>query len=448
MNSIQQQTDETFAGSIFESWAQAFANLRCYIVKYNEDIAEAKRANKPLEPEVKTIKSSVARTAEHILRIYLHQLSDLNRAASVKADDLPPFRTYTPSLASSCNCTDRTIQNHRKLLKTAGIVLQEENHGAFGLRIWINPQLFLKQEVQKMWKSSEEEKTTQKEPQKNAIFAQIQALKSTETKSFHPLGHDHQDLEKNISNVDMLKASVPDRVSEPEASEQDQGRTTGQGKSDPAETPKETPTLLAEKEKKSGAGGGGGPTGGDQAARFRQFAIQLTKEFWMYAKLRIYPHQKFHESDERIILRLIWRNIFNSFPSNVSTQEYEKGMVQLKKRIDMAENYFMRNPGFVPLSPDLYFGDKNITGSFYATAKWYIDHLCRQEWNRISNEANRYRSGKFFLMRKGNKYQPTIHQIFARHIQQLELFGDAGMLERFKEMVAKNPGFYAGYKKK
>ena len=78
-----------------------------------------------------------------MLGIYLEQLKSIDQVSRIQFNELPGLRTFTPSLAKYCGCTERTIQNHRKKLLNTGILATEEKHGGNGLRIWFSPQIIL-----------------------------------------------------------------------------------------------------------------------------------------------------------------------------------------------------------------------------------------------------------------------------------------------------------------
>ncbi|AHM62335.1 hypothetical protein D770_20430 [Flammeovirgaceae bacterium 311] len=451
--------------TIYTPWTTGYKNLMEYIANHNERIREAKADGEVLPADAKIIRNGLGRTIEFILRLYIKQLSELNRLDRIKVTDLPPFRTYTPSLATCLGVTDKTIQNHRRALVQAGIITAEENHGAFGLRIWLNPTLFLKDFVQKLWREEAAAESPENMPSNNAILAPFPSSESTETKNLRPLGPELQDPEKKIGPVNkgvfdgvpepgQETSAEPEQPAAGQASAQDRTsvpcRTTRKGEGNLGQMQPQPSPGVPQKMKKNCAGGGGAAATAEELAErqhWRQFGISMVEDFWLYSKQRLYPYKKFIPLDEKVIKNFIWNNVFGGFPRSGTHNDYRQYLKQCKQRIDMAHNYLMSHPGFSILDPDKYFGDQDMQGSFHRTVVWYQNKERSRIMARVYAEADKFRKGTLTKGYKGNKYKPTLHQLYADHCQYISSYGNSEMLEQFKGFVAQNPGFYAGYSK-
>lgn len=457
--------------TIFTPWSVGYENLNEYIKRHNESIREAKKNGEVLPPDAKIIRNGLRTTIERILRLYINQLAAQNRLDRLTVDKLPPFRTYTPSLATGLQITDKTIQNHRRALVQAGIIAAEENHGAKGIWMWLNPTLFIKDFVHKLWAAENSPENNENMTSQNAILSPFPTSQSTETKNLHPLGPAIQDPEENISDVDkgMLPHSMPEPCPEtaaekpqPEqgtASAQDHtsvsGKTTRKGEQRGDQLQPQPPAGGPEKNEKNcaaaGEPGGGAAAGRDPEPDERQlwlrFTMAMVEDFWLFTKQRLYPHKKFVPLDEKLIKNFIWRNVFGGFRQSGTHNQYRQYLKQCKERIDMAHNYLLSHPGFSILEPDLYFGDQDIQGSFHRTAAWYQNKQRSVLMAKIHAEAEKFRKGKLVKKYKGNKYKPTIHELYQDHCQYLQRFGSEEMLEQFQAFIAQNPSYYAGYAK-
>lgn len=414
---------------MINSWTEAFHQLKTLIDGHNHKITEAQAKGVKLPSCQKKIKSNERATAEQMLRIYLEQLHSQHCKAALDAHQLPGLHTYTPSLAKLRDCSEKTIQNHRKTLMRNGILSSEENKGGNGLYIWFNPQVILKSSVDKP-----SAPTHQNE---NSTIDRPEA--SLKTKNLHPLLQDLQDQENEIIDGDKWKnASSQKSDKSIEAFNQDLGKT------------KEKEVTKQPYQKRSIGGIETGATKKrplatnklPQEDSWNELGLFLAKDLWIYAKHKIYPHEVFAEHDERVIVGLIWRNILYTTPQRHSQQELEAYQTACKKRIDWASSWIARKSDYIAPPPHFYFGSENRKGTFHQTLDWHRKSQQQKVWKKIMLDAQKLRKGKLQFTSNGNKYLPTVQQVYESQLEYLMNIGDQVLINRFNTVVATNPSFY------
>lgn len=416
------------------NFKEAHSNVKHYIDRYNAKVEEPKNRASP--PSRSKINSNERASADHLVRLCLKQLHQANHGNSLSNNEGPSLHTYTPSLAKLRGCSNKTIQNHRKKLKESGIIVKEEWHGKNGLRIWLNPELVYKTCVENIFQCTSQ----------NGNLAEKTSTDSNKTKKLHPLQQDlqdQQDLENNIRNVDMLVKAITKGLSNPSTCErQYQNKTKeqdGPGKEIKASDQLKHTDKNSRKNKK-------GEEKKDSSQQWKRFCMDIVNEFWIHAKHRIFPNEKFAIQDLRAIKKLIWYNVFNGFPREFSENQYRENLRICIKRLTMAQKWIESHPSFITLPPHLYFGPEKKVGTFHQTLDWYIKSQIKRMWNQIYSEAKKFRAGKLHFIRKGVKYIPTVQEVYRRHIEILKEFGNQDLMDQLNKHTSKNLDFYLGYK--
>ena len=174
--------------------------------------------------------------------------------------------------------------------------------------------------------------------------------------------------------------------------------------------------------------------------------MDLVMEFWIHARHMIYPNEKFADHDLKAIKNLIWRNIFKGFPPEISEKEFRAYLHICKERLTMAQKWIKNHPNFITLPPHLYFGPEKKAGTFHQTWDWYVNSQRKKEWNKIFAEVEKFRAGKLQFTQKGNKYTPTVQELYKSHLDRLKRFGDQELIDRLNACTSENLNFYLGYK--
>lgn len=375
----------------FNDYKTAFTVLKQCIDEFNQQYClQENQAKKPL-------KSNVRGTAEAMLRLYLKELLNTKPIESLK--ELPGFRTYTSSLAKERGCTDRTIQNHRKLLEEAEIIIKQENHGGNGIHIWFNERIIIRT-VQNL----------AQEPVDNSSPKSSSSLqKGKETKNFHPLPQDLQDLKNkdNIEGVDKCKSKnklelFQDLLSRTRKSDVPPNKIKSSDNNDLQE-----------------------------AKKF------FTEHFWRYANGILYPELQCSSEKSQEILNLIWRDVFYGWKEVTSREQLTAIYKLCQKRVDMASKWLMKNTAFTLPPPQVYFSKKNTSGgSFYKTLAWVQSQERKKVLNQIKSEARQHIKGK-------GKYRgKTSTELFTIHQQRILQYNDEPLQTSFHQMVSGNPSFY------
>lgn len=464
-----QHTAEPVLFHVQESWKVAFHRFKAFHRAHNHRLEH----EPPRSEYDKPLRLNVLRAAEHILRLYLQELTDLSKLQEIDPNNLPPYRTRNAWMASTLDVSPKTMETYRKILLACGFFTKEVGACSTNLYWYINPALLLKDHAHQMWTtyrrgvdSVEKEPFPASEaPQKSTTESNEIAQIGEISKKVQGIGHDHQDLKNNTKRCisGVHEHSLPEPAPEASASaKQDQCKTTLNGKvvSDSAqeknraeapETNKKTgdgpapaPAESREKWQKKHKGGIKPPDLAAEHQAWKQFVMDCVQKFWTNARFTLYPYQQFRPEDERIILNIIWREVFGSGQKHYQRHDlYKNYLNALNERLKLARNYADAHPGFKILPPDLYFRtDGDTRGRFVATEKWLVNNRREAQWQKITRELSKWRKGKLKFLRNKMPYVPSKTEMLQRHKQQLERFGDKALYQRWLAFNANNPTAY------
>ena len=101
-------------------WRKSKKLLDAYIERYNAD--------KPLREQLRAPHKALA---QHLLFLYSAAIAreQAYGVGIAEMSTLPMLRTNNAQLADAMGCNERSIQNHRKRLKAAKVILEEVFHG-------------------------------------------------------------------------------------------------------------------------------------------------------------------------------------------------------------------------------------------------------------------------------------------------------------------------------
>lgn len=284
--------------------------------------------------------------------------------------ELPPVYTNGRALGQERGVTDRTIRTHMSELKKAGLITRYKYRGTnASYCVWVNPNF--------VWETApaapKDGKTTPSEVAflgtKRNNLPHTELLESTRI------------LKADISQVDKLVTHEA-----PNGAVETGIPLTGIAGPQRGAEP-------AGQAAKAGAGGAG-------AARGEQFyqkaaaagtgakkaeAKRLVNSFWSYAKGLIYKGKTFTAEAERLAKNAIWHGVFHGFHAG-EPADWHLWLKGLQRRVELAADWFARNPGFSPSAPYAevvpgcgYFDAGNEKFGFARTEAWWRTEQARRE---------------------------------------------------------------------
>jgi hypothetical protein len=293
------------------------------------------RHNDLCERRTDRITASMRSLAEHMLRMYLGQIN--GKLIDPTLNFFPGFHTFNDSLAKERGCTSRTIINLRQRLVKSGVIIKEERNGFEGLTIWFSDSFFSHNKLY----------TSMNLEVKN--FQVISSSMKSNMKNIHPLVIYHE-LINNNSNVDKWKSIE---------------------------------TLAGEKEKimNTGKMGLGVEDELIEASPPSHSLLPLVENFWLRARIKLYPYERFDQERTRRVLNFIWESVYGKFQYSGSEKEWQEYHKIALRRIDMVHRWLHRKPHhWIPI-PEIYFDPLNKKNGFKRTWDWYLKGLSKEDGN-------------------------------------------------------------------
>jgi len=287
-----------------------------------------------------------------LLQEYVKAYNEVAMSAPLVLSELPSLLTNNVRLAEICDCTDRTIRNHMRVMADLKLLRTKFHGRTHDFELWISPEI--------LWKNAENEKS--RKPSKSASLP-------TNVKSF-PLSNIY--VEKIVNekgDADTLKSG--------------QGKN-GQGqRGETATTMAKTNPSEAHTER-MGPGGGAGPANADKAAteqmRERRFAeieakrpalppklekyfAEMLIQFWMYAWKVLYPSRDFSKEQQETAITAIYSDVYNRFDDSRTHVEWATFQARQLEKLDKAARYY-------DYHPDAYLPDPFAV---YVAGRGYFD---------------------------------------------------------------------------
>ncbi|WP_298545549.1 hypothetical protein [uncultured Aquimarina sp.] len=357
-------------------------------------------------------------TAELITRLYTKQLNNAIQLGNDVSEELPPFTTYNPSLASCKGCTVRTIINHKERLKASGFIIKEEHRGKTGIALWINPEVF----STPMLSTKSLENQIQKQP-KSSLYEQ-------RVKNLPPLVHEQQEQKNNNSSVDKLITQKEERIHQ-KVHNTNHNSVTGTYQEQNMNTRESRPSDSRKQIRRT--------KNSNAQESESAFLLGLVKDFWNYSKAVLYPDKILSEPEEREILNQIWASVYRKFKVQGSQKDWEGYQEILYKRIDMVARYLERNPNRWVAPPHLYFHPENKRNGFAKTYNWFLkqETLKREIRNQIliqktDQEWKDHKNGK------GKHKHKSRLQLFRIQQQRLSTYKDDALLSVYQQSLQRN----------
>ncbi|WP_271784911.1 hypothetical protein [Aquimarina algiphila] len=355
-------------------------------------------------------------TAELITRLYAKQLNKVITKGTDIKEGLPGFKTFNPSLATCKGCTVRTIINHKERLKAAGFIIKETHHGKTGIELWINPSIFTPPKLS----------TPNMNP--SLKITQLASFFDERVKNLHPLVHEHQEQKNNNSIVNCLKTSKEEKgirlpahdktITAVTRTLQEQDKNIEESRtSDSKKQTRGVKNLLSEESEPA-------------------FLLQLVRDFWQYARTKLFANEIFAEAEETEILNNIWRSVYRKFRVKGSKEDWRGYQQTLYTRVDMVARWLERNPNRWVAPPHLYFSPENKRNGFKKTYRWFLKQqtLKREIRNRILIQ-NTEKEWTTHSKGEGKHKHKTRLQLFRLQQQRLEYYGDEALIRAYEKSL-------------
>lgn len=268
--------------------------------------------------------------------------------------NLPSLLTTNPKIAHSAGCSDRTVRSMLDILVDMGVITRANKGRKIGIEIRFSA-VFL-------WGESTEERqncddllvvpltTTRKKFPHNNTFGN-----NSEIEIMNKAGK----VEKHGESVDQRQRDK--QIASQNASNQpDLALTAPQGE-------KQTGGAAAENNPHGGVDNG--QNAPIQYDAWTQKCRQATMQFWGYAYQKLYSQRSYDKETVRIILNLIWTDVFHSFQYIRNEKELIAFLSRQTKKIDIAAKYYDYHPeAYLPDPHSImvegrgYFDKKNERG--------------------------------------------------------------------------------------
>ncbi|MDX5347292.1 MAG: hypothetical protein LPJ89_04260 [Hymenobacteraceae bacterium] len=388
-----QHIDQKQALTLWHSFATAINDKQ----PAQPHIREVNGEQKTFFRKKKLISTGVKDTGTRLILRYIKVIQQFKRMdipQEIQSQELPSLAISAPELGRDRNLTDRSIRNHLRVLRKAGINLISRykfNGSRSKIEIWINPK-FLWKNLEKQPENAEI--SLQKSENQAAapsteckIFPHIECLETLETK------------EIEIGNVDKCRA-LSGPVALPGAAQAANTTATppGEGACDtftgdrgphsplkPARQAANNPATDQQQETNAP---------GRAAAKKRDISDvqrQFVENFWFYAWQRLYPSWSFTEHEQKLAKNAIYRGVYLGFNAKLTEKEWDRYQSDLFLRIDLVRKYYERHPEKSPPKPYAefiagtgYFDYENTRG-FRSTEEWLVNHLRRQQERKIED---------------------------------------------------------------
>lgn len=311
-----------------------------------------------------------------------------------ESDRYPSLLTNNSRLGEWCDCTDKTIYNHRKYLEKLGVIQTKFRGRKHDYELWIPPQiLFGEDEEAKSEKAA-------KSP-KNGFF-------STNEKTFLPSNTNGEILEKVNISAESLKSGYGEN---------------GYGERGGTETshyPLEA--SYAELAQREEQGAGGRPRAENLAQQQKERDLradalrqrmlpslppqlekhfgELLVKFWMYAWRVLWPNREFTKEQQQMALAAIYQGVYNRFDDARDGKGWADFQTRQLEKLDKAAKYYdnhpdayLPDPYAVKIAGKGYFDQENDRG-FAGLEAWMKRDAVRADNRRQAIAEERARRQK------------------------------------------------------
>ncbi len=440
-------------------FSKLFMATKEFIDNHNKSETELKRK----------LNANHRATAEMITRLYAKQLNLAVALGDSFEDGLPGFRTYNSSMATSKGCTVKTIKNHRKRLQSAGFIIGEINHGATGIELLINQNIFSPKKQGKNYDfqdSKKYSKTTQEKgegknlPSLVHVQQELNNINSIVDNKERRLSTPPDNVTFGTGTLDKERrlSTPPDNVTYGTRTPQEHHMNTGESKNSKIENNKRAAKFSVKNQdtggsEKAGAdnitkksasvsskiGNPGRELNTNSCAPDMSFLLGLVQHFWFYAKNILYPDMILSEVENNQILNLIWHSVYKKFAVKGTVKDYQNYQKILEKRVDMVSKWLDRSPNrWIPV-PEVYFNPNNERNGFDKTYQWFV----KQETLKaaVRNDLILQRCEKELKdhdKNKGNFKNKSRLQLFEIQRKRVSKIKDEKLHQEYKNLIHKH----------
>lgn len=306
-----------------------------------------------------------------------------------ESDRYPSLLTNNARMGEWCDCTDKTIYNHRKHLEALGVISTQFRGRKNDYELWITPEI--------LFGNGEEAKT--ENPSKTAKID----LLSSSGKTFLHSNTFGEIKEKENNNAETLKSgyrensyggrggtetlgSQKDGLSEPTAQSEGQGAARRSKQEIMAQAAQERDMQAdALKSKMTPA----------LPPRLEKYFADMLVGFWMYAWKVLYPDREFSKEQQELAISAIYHGAFNRFEDARDLKGWADFQARQLEKLDKAAKYYdnhpdayLPDPYAVQIRGKGYFDAENERG-FAGLEAWMKRDEIRAENRRNKNDEER-----------------------------------------------------------
>ena len=343
-------------------------------------------------------------------------------AANIPADfresgQLPAFLTNNVRLAEYCDCSDKTIYNHRTQLKSLGVISSKFRGRKSDFEMWISAEILF---------GSETEATPE-----NRSEAPKTALPPVVMKTFTVNNINRENIEKEKNNMDMLISRYR------ENSYRERGRTDS---SDPT---LKAPTTHATE--RTNSGGGVRPTPAENAAahteklnkaadafsklknpalppRLEKYFAKMLMSFWSYAWKMLYETRDFSTEQQEKAMYAIYEGVFNKFEDERTAKEWASFQALQLEKIDKAAKFYTNNPdAYKPDPYAVYIAGKGYFDQANNNGFQAIDGWIKKDQIKAACRKNQYEQEKYDRETKAARLLARARRDFERQAAGAEM---------------------------
>ncbi|WP_428657660.1 hypothetical protein [Runella sp.] len=306
----------------------------------------------------------------------------------------PSLLTNNARMGEWCDCTDKTIYNHRKHLEALGVISTKFRGRRNDYELWITPEI--------LFGNGEEEK-----PENALKTPKIDFLNINE-KTFPPSNTNGESIVKVNINAESLKSGYRENSyggrggTETLGSQKDAlSKSIAQSEeAGPARRPNQEIMAQSQEERDRQADALKNRVLPKLPPRLEKHFGELLVKFWMYAWKVLYPNREFSKEQQELAITAIYYGVYNRFDDARDGKGWADFQARQLEKLDKAAKYYdnhpdayLPDPYAVQIRGKGYFDQENERG-FAGLEAWMKRDEVRAENRRNKNDEERERRRK------------------------------------------------------